>query len=230
MLCPAKAYFNPRSPCGERPSCTGSEVGRRAFQSTLPVWGATPERYANRSGKGFQSTLPVWGATRRPGRKQRKAAISIHAPRVGSDSAWSSQTARFSDFNPRSPCGERLFFGGKNMYKSIFQSTLPVWGATQTGTFSPCHAQISIHAPRVGSDVEQRAQGCLCNDFNPRSPCGERPIRGYGHTVPRIFQSTLPVWGATQDPRCAAGQLGISIHAPRVGSDDSSFHFAFSAS
>ena len=33
------------------------------FQSTLPVWGATPE-YSLLSHQGeFQSTLPVWGAT-----------------------------------------------------------------------------------------------------------------------------------------------------------------------
>ena len=35
----------------------------KAFQSTLPVWGAT--RYGTIDGNAikFQSTLPVWGAT-----------------------------------------------------------------------------------------------------------------------------------------------------------------------
>ena len=79
-------------------------------------------------------------------------------------------------------------------------------------------------------------------DFNPRSPDGERlncnvvnPSRyvfqstlpGWGatdisqHTIPFIkFQSTLPGWGATFMPVCAGICLIISIHAPRMGSDD----------
>ena len=57
-------------------------------------------------------------------------------------------------FNPRSPCGERL-------YKFLNP------GATEA---------ISIHAPRVGSD-QDLPQGCRSYaDFNPRSPCGERPL------------------------------------------------------
>ena len=58
---------------------------------------------------------------------------------------------------------------------------------------------ISIHAPRVGSD------GVHCK-------------HGY---MMRGFQSTLPVWGATQNPGNQRRLQLISIHAPRVGSDAS---------
>ena len=34
-----------------------------------------------------------------------------------------------------------------------------------------------------------------------------------------LFQSTLPVWGATFVPNRLAWEHWISIHAPRVGSD-----------
>ena len=34
--------------------------------------------------------------------------ISIHAPRAGSDEDIDRRVARVEDFNPRSPCGERL--------------------------------------------------------------------------------------------------------------------------
>ena len=34
-------YFNPRSPCGERPLLCAYTVLQDKFQSTLPVWGAT---------------------------------------------------------------------------------------------------------------------------------------------------------------------------------------------
>ena len=78
----------------------------------------------------FQSTLPVWGATDDRRRQERRPV----------------------DFNPRSPCGERL---------------------DQTRSLA-CHILISIHAPRVGSDAAQQSK-----QKNPN----------------------------------------ISIHAPRVGSD-----------
>ena len=38
----------------------------------------------------------------------------------------------------------------------LFQSTLPVWGATIGFTDITGDEGISIHAPRVGSDVEKR--------------------------------------------------------------------------
>ena len=100
--------------------------------------------------------------------------ISIHAPRVGSDRRFPSQRRYNSDFNPRSPCGERLYtspgsviglrfqstlpvwgatrFVLLNLKKMLFQSTLPVWGATGGQTIRPAGDRISIHAPRVGSD------------------------------------------------------------------------------
>ena len=56
----------------------------------------------------------------------------------------------------------------------------------------------TIHAPRVGSDVLN--------------------IRQMLHAA--LFQSTLPVWGATTSIICFfVFPIFISIHAPRVGSD-----------
>ena len=79
----------------------------------------------------------------------------------------------------------------------LFQSTLPVWGATDRRGFFFIHCRISIHAPRVGSD----------------------PTFDINRTVFPAFQSTLPVWGATFVPNRLVWQHWISIHAPRVGSD-----------
>ena len=59
--------------------------------------------------------------------------------------------------------------------------------------------RISIHAPREGSD-EAKA------DVN-------------GNVQP-VFQSTLPVRGATYLYRLATIYMTISIHAPREGSDE----------
>ena len=63
-----------------------------------------------------------------------------------------------------------------------FQSTLPVWGATFTSSRSFFKSKISIHAPRVGSDKFIIWYDGQKFNFNPRSPCGERPI----HLNPRV--------------------------------------------
>ena len=56
--------------------------------------------------------------------------ISIHAPRVGSDHRAETMARHSQHFNPRSPCGERLLEPAPPKRLSLFQSTLPVWGAT----------------------------------------------------------------------------------------------------
>ena len=122
-------------------------------------------------------------------------------------------------FNPRSPCGERLCVAPYSACSRVFQSTLPVWGATVCAIVAHIVSDISIHAPRVGRDrLAVRIFRCH-HDFNPRSPCGERPCVCAMYRLTQKFQSTLPVWGATA--RCYFGSIGcyISIHAPRVGSD-----------
>ena len=135
---------------------------------------------------GFQSTLPVWGATANLSRAKPEALISIHAPRVGSDEVEDWTCASCYYFNPRSPCGERPNTSYQRAVKDIFQSTLPVWGATP-------------------AREPERSTGTY---FNPRSPCGERP-GSFSRFYKRFrFQSTLPVWGATKNDM-VMGALGV---------------------
>ena len=122
--------------------------------------------------------------------------ISIHAPRGGSDVRALLLTLGHHDFNPRSPWGERLLKGSVHIAIAIFQSTLPVGGATRTSSAGSLNEgfqstlpvggatlrradtircmQISIHAPRGGSDWDNGSLADLLQDFNPRSPWGER--------------------------------------------------------
>ena len=83
------------------------------------------------------------------------------------------------------------------MLLALFQSTLPVGGATYHRATLPLRKSISIHAPRGGSDCSVPVSDLLDLYFNPRSPWGERlqPLSQYHH------------------------QDLISIHAPRGGSD-----------
>ena len=60
---------------------------------------------------------------------------------------------------------------GRNiLVLSLFQSTLPVRGATKTLFNFITTLLISIHAPREGSDVPLVLLGLFGIDFNPRSP------------------------------------------------------------
>ena len=85
----------------------------------------------------------------------------------------------------------------------VFQSTLPAWGATRVGRYHRPVLAISIHASRMGSDACAMLLCATFENFNPRSPRGERP------------QITA-----------ANKAMRISIHAPRVGSDDNE-HYIF---
>ena len=145
----------------------------------------------------FQSTLPVGGATLRCPAASREETISIHAPRGGSDQQADGYPDLPADFNPRSPWGERQTVKGSTPRNRRFQSTLPVGGATQHMRLEGGPGIISIHAPRGGSDPQNGRRRTEQNDFNPRSPWGERP---FSPTAQRL-----------------AGK--ISIHAPRGGSD-----------
>ena len=181
--------FHSCSPCGERRRTCTQAFCAHIISIHAPRAGS--DRDAGRySGQRytFQSTLPARGATPSPAR----------AP------------ARRIDFNPRSPRGERHHLTLGNALARY----------------------ISIHAPRAGSDLSlpARTPYPLCY-FNPRSPCGERqraiaycdaryvdisihaPRAGSDRLIDvtptgdKLFQSTLPVRGAT--PHCPT----CGIHA-----------------
>ena len=125
-------YFNPRSPCGERLIAVFVSELNVAFQSTLPVRGATSLKtvanvddfpisiHAPRAGsdtvngeniedvRQFQSTLPVRGATSRilSGRLVSNIFQST-LPVRGATTIHIRMALIRCDFNPRSPCGER---------------------------------------------------------------------------------------------------------------------------
>ena len=80
-----------------------------------------------------------------------------------------------SNFNPRSPDGERLTNGGIHCLR----------------------LKISIHAPRMGSDFSGFFIWFVGINFNPRSPDGERQVGDAAALFEDAFQSTLPGWGAT---------------------------------
>ena len=146
---------------------------------------------------GFQSTHPVWGATGK--------SFGINIP--------------YMDFNPRTPCGVRQIRESVFDYFGIFQSTHPVWGATLERDQPNTSPWISIHAPRVGCDVDCAPSVLRDGDFNPRTPCGVRriPIDGLAESINISIHA--PRVGCDESAAKNAGDALISIHAPRVGCD-----------
>ena len=238
-----RAYFNPRSPCGERRPQSSSCPTTLRFQSTLPVWGATAWQHRAKPVNGFQSTLPVWGATldqmhtefglsefqstlpvwgatRKHHRGQRQQHISIHAPRVGSDLGLGGLAADHRAFQSTLPVWGATVSDDFIERDAVFQSTLPVWGATAVVVSQNVPDVISIHAPRVGSDLVMRSLRKAYLYFNPRSPCGERLGELVLGAVPIEISIHAPRVGSDRQGQGAYQRgRGISIHAPRVGSD-----------
>ena len=122
-------------------------------------------------------------------------------------------------FNPRSPWGERPYSMVLCPACAKFQSTLPVGGATISEQSGNKTSSISIHAPRGGSDGSHGIDSLQADNFNPRSPWGERLPSATPSTPTGQFQSTLPVGGATSPIQSQYAFSMISIHAPRGGSD-----------
>ena len=148
-----RGNFNPRSPRGERQLAVLHRRPVHLFQSTLPAGGAT----TNGSGGGkanwlFQSTLPAGGATCVRSLCVTVTAISIHAPRGGSDCIPLAWYRICNHFNPRSPRGERRVLDAGDSRIKHFNPRSPRGERREVLRKPSYQNQISIHAPRGGSD------------------------------------------------------------------------------
>ena len=210
------------------------------FQSTLPARGATLSRihcariihFNPRSPHGERLaystcfSLTPYFNPRSPHGERRWAAYSIvertyfnprspHGERQGDGK---NRDLSFH-FNPRSPHGERRLCRPPFMPKDgQFQSTLPARGATSDSVEQMASWEISIHAPRTGSDTGGHAGSPRrhISIHAPRTGSDARCADGRGS---KKFQSTLPARGATRFHGKTVVQVAISIHAPRTGSD-----------
>ena len=147
--------FNPRSPDGERLQTMNFAGIDTSFQSTLPGWGATRLPRLHRRLPVFQSTLPGWGATF-PNRSHLRMFHVFQSTLPGwGATPWISQRKPISPyFNPRSPDGERLVAWFNNKATHEISIHAPRMGSDRLTPRALCQAEISIHAPRMGSDRE----------------------------------------------------------------------------
>ena len=128
--------FNPRSPCGERLRRAAGIPRGGCFNPRSPC-GERLEPFC------FESTAhavsihaPRAGSDTKNRFAGRIVHVSIHAPRAGSDHLCHMGNSGNYCFNPRSPCGERHHLVIHHAFLLWFQSTLPVRGATTTSPAS----------------------------------------------------------------------------------------------
>ena len=201
LICPFYPYFNPRPPCGERQISSVCCLFSSNFNPRPPCGERPPDEpicapfpdisiHAPHAGSDpcifgychfgfkFQSTPPMRGAT---------VDIDILAHKQ-------------FNFNPRPPCGERLYSFEEHIKLAeisihaphagsdcllcpivevflLFQSTPPMRGATSDAVLILFASSISIHAPHAGSDIGTVlvfTSEMLISIHAP--PCGERPF------------------------------------------------------
>ena len=190
------------------------------FLSTLPAWGATFSALLTNGFSTFLSTLPAWGATLyQTGNTFLLGHFYPRSPRGERRYTVVSSGCHFN-FYPRSPRGERLNASRMGVPQKRISIHAPRVGSDLTVPQESNQYFISIHAPRVGSDMIAMQLAGVQVDFYPRSPRGERPLQSICSSSLSVrFLSTLPAWGATRAIAIVETATEISIHAPRVGSD-----------
>ena len=142
-----------------------------------------------------------------------RRTISIHALLAESDRQKFYAQRIFSDFYPRSPCGERqprVSYGTGYFY---FYPRSPCGERPSFSVREVFANFISIHALLAESDNWPRGINLLCLYFYPRSPCGERLEEVSGDTWQRDFYPRSPC--GERPARCIQRCCGTYYFYPR---------------
>ena len=168
-------YFNPLSPCGERPPHQGRRLTCCIFQSTLPMRGETcivvsiteitavisiHSPHARRDFVGIHPEDLIHISIHSPhaGRdayvisNDEVFQISIHSPHAGRDQKALSFFCIWRHFNPLSPCGERLAVSKLKALNLDISIHSPHAGRDSFRMPVKSTFLISIHSPHAGRD------------------------------------------------------------------------------
>ena len=220
---PHPLNFYPRPPCGGRLGLIVTVTTPLIFLSTSPVWGTTTAAFSGccrwrhfyprppcggRPGLRILPLLtlyfyprpPCGGRPNLPQSRPRRAAISIHVPRVGDDACHLRSLPRQPiNFYPRPPCGgRRIQLNLHHRSPPHFYPRPPCGGRPSLRPAAGGSLCISIHVPRVGDDASECS---LC--FSPKAFLSTSPVWGTttdcaaARQSSAVFLSTSPVWGTT---------------------------------
>ena len=139
----------------------------------------------------FQSTHSLRSATLFMRFRQIKGQVSIHALLAECDCRTGFLPARRASFNPRTPCGVRLFSDMNNAIS----------------------CDVSIHALLAECDSRSKFRQDGRAGFNPRTPCGVRQDCVITVRTVKGFQSTHSLRSATGHCDICETYKKVSIHA-----------------
>ena len=108
---------------------------------------------------------------------QRFTDFNPRSPHGERPTPAAGRAAGAADFNPRSPHGERPLRQADAPPEQMISIHAPRTGSDRIRVDGAGGAAISIHAPRTGSDPKSFLSFLARQNFNPRSPHGERRYR-----------------------------------------------------
>ena len=259
-----QTYFNPRTPCGVRQR--HHHHGRDAHHISIhaPLAGCDCSfRREKRRARHFNPRTPcgvrrlfrrhtmsnVYFNPRTPCGVRRETLlyigvvqeISIHAPLAGCD-PWAGLRPAALSISIHAPLAGCDPWAGLRPAALSISIHAPLAGCDGQGLLVIMQHGISIHAPLAGCDAPACPAAHRRRHFNPRTPCGVRPVDIAPRSGVDQFQSTHPLRGATRllpglerrggyfNPRTPCGvrralvkavavDRDISIHAPLAGCD-----------
>ena len=213
-------YFNPRAPCGARPSYTIPSFALLYFNPRAPCGARRRRSIQISTVLRFQSTRPLRGATWMLHR--RRCHHQYFNPRApcGARPIFSTSATEKFYFNPRAPCGARHHLHSYTASFQEFQSTRPLRGATLTAhPFTAARMPFQSTRPLRGA-TKIVDSGVSAPNFNPRAPCGARPPAARAaRRESRDFNPRAPCGARLAERACRCRRQRISIHAPLAGRD-----------
>ena len=223
-----------------------SEAARRTeaaavFQSTRPMRGATADVLNSERHEDVSIHAPHAGRDDCQAAGTCSLSVSIHAPHAGRDDGYIPVYELRWGFNPRAPCGARPHWTIGAHAFGEFQSTRPMRGATYVAfplideddvSIHAPHAgrdsaasratdywTVSIHAPHAGRDSGSLQRSMRSGSFNPRAPCGARPVAPLMSAILISVSIHAPHAGRDIPSLCPYQSFQVSIHAPHAGRD-----------
>ena len=207
--------FNPRTPCGVRPPDWRRADTVCRFNPRTPCGVRPDHRLVRRYVHGFNPRTPcgVRPCSRPggplPGGFNPRTPCGVRLQRPGCPGFTGG-------FNPRTPCGVRQWYELQEVAFAQFQSTHSLWSATAALVREAVTSFVSIHALLVECDPAAGSSWGLPECFNPRTPCGVRPLLGDSGNRDSRFQSTHSLWSATHPDRHGNGgkRVGFNPRTP----------------
>ena len=184
----------------------------KGFQSALPLRGATAGLRRDLLDSRISIRAPLAGSDRRlHGQLPRRDGISIRAPLAGSDEHRHQHARRHDEISIRAPLAGSDAGDAVHTRAELYFNPRSTRRGISTADFNPRSPCGERHG--TGKSIN------FTTDFNPRSPCGERPSETPAMFIFYLFQSALPLRGATRHARREDCCKSISIRAPLAGSD-----------